>query len=578
MSYEINKTSGTKLDDLGDNELLVIGDNTNGITLFGKNTANYGEQLNENFLRLLENFAKATEPTTPAGQSPIVGQLWWDTVNGVLKVRADSSTWKAVGTPLVSVNQPINAKNGELWYDDSAGSKQLKIYSGGSWQVVGPQSLSDKGASGLSVEEIDNNPIVKITVGSDDVAIFTNTTIDLTGTPGVLPEFPRTLHPGINLRSNTENGGLNLGLMRISSSGIVPVNDAVQNIGASNFRFNNVYASTLYGNGANVTNVAASTAGSATNATNAANIAVVQTGNTDVNTKYPVYVGSTAPSNQAVQIDPEFSYTPNSGGNGNPGLLKAPKMEATVFESKALTGGTASPTPPFVVASTDVVANLHAATADKWHTERTLTFTGAITSTATLDGSGNVSISTTVGSISIGATSITGTWVSNVANGTGVSISGTAGSGWTPTISIGQAVATNSNVQFNSLGVGTAAAGTTGEIRATGDIIGFYTSDATLKENIFPIEDPLKKLSEITGVTFDWTDEYIDSRGGEDGFFIRKKDVGVIAQEIEKVFPELVAKRENGKLAVKYDRLVSLLIEAVKELNNKVKDLEKKVR
>ena len=575
MAYEINKTTGTKLDDLGDNELLVIGDSANGITLFGKNTSNYGEQLNENFLRLLENFAKPTEPTTPSGQSPIVGQLWWDTTNNVLKVRADSANWKAVGTPLVSENQPSNPKDGELWYDNSAASKQLKIYSGGAWQIVGPQSLNDKGASGISVQTISNNPIVKITVGSDDVAIFTNAQISL----GIseLPAFPRTLYPGLNLRSNTESGGITFGSLRISSSGIVPDNNAVQDIGSNTFRFNNLYATTLYGSGANVTNVAASTAVNSTNATNSTNINVTTTGNADVAIKYPIYVTATS-GNQAVQVDTEFTYTPNAGGNGNPGLLKAPKMEATVFESKAVTGTTASPNPPFIVASTDLVQKLHAFTADKWHTARELEFKGAVTSKVTLDGSGDLIINTTVGSISIGATSISGDWVSSVLPGTGVTISGTAASGWTPTINIGQAVATNSNVEFNSIGIGTPAAGTAGEIRATGDIIGFYTSDATLKENIFPIEDPLKKLSEITGVTFDWTDEYIDSRGGEDGFFIRKKDVGVIAQEIEKIFPELVATRENGKLAVKYDRLVSLLIEAVKELNNKVKDLEKKVR
>ena len=59
---------------------------------------------------------------------------------------------------------------------------------------------------------------------------------------------------------------------------------------------------------------------------------------------------------------------------------------------------------------------------------------------------------------------------------------------------------------------------------------------------------------------------YIDQRGGEDGYFVRKKDVGVIAQEVEKVLPEAVAQRPDGIKAVKYDRLTCLLIEAVKQL------------
>jgi hypothetical protein len=133
------------------------------------------------------------------------------------------------------------------------------------------------------------------------------------------------------------------------------------------------------------------------------------------------------------------------------------------------------------------------------------------------------------------------------------------------------------NVQIASLGVGTPASGTAGEIRATNNITAFFSSDIRLKENISPIKNSLDKLSQISGVTYDWTDEYIKSRGGEDSFFVTKKDVGVIAQEVQKVLPEIVAEREDGYLAIKYERLSALLIEAVKELSDKVKNLEAKL-
>jgi hypothetical protein len=123
----------------------------------------------------------------------------------------------------------------------------------------------------------------------------------------------------------------------------------------------------------------------------------------------------------------------------------------------------------------------------------------------------------------------------------------------------------NVDIRFKSLGVGTAGSGTTGEIRATNEITAYYSSDARLKENIKLIADPITKLMKIRGVNFDWTDEHIASRGGEDGYFVRKHDVGVIAQEVEAVLPELVSTREDGYLAVKYEKLVALLIEAVKE-------------
>jgi|TARA_R100000479_G_C6371134_1_gene197082 hypothetical protein len=151
--------------------------------------------------------------------------------------------------------------------------------------------------------------------------------------------------------------------------------------------------------------------------------------------------------------------------------------------------------------------------------------------------------------------------------------------GATARTSIG--LGTASDVQFNdqqvdSLGVGTAASGTTGEIRATNDVTAFYSSDVALKENITNIPDPIESLKKLNGVLFDWKKEYIDKRGGEDGYFVRKKDVGVIAQEVEKVLPEAVAERPDGIKAVKYDRLTCLLIEAVKKLSAQVEALSKK--
>ncbi len=148
-----------------------------------------------------------------------------------------------------------------------------------------------------------------------------------------------------------------------------------------------------------------------------------------------------------------------------------------------------------------------------------------------------------------------------------------AESGATARTSLG--VGTTDDVQFDSFGVGTAASGTTGEIRATNDVTAFYSSDVALKENITNIPDSLEALKKLNGVLFDWKKEYIDQRGGEDGYFVRKKDVGVIAQEVEKVLPEAVAQRPDGIKAVKYDRLTCLLIEAVKVLSDKVEKLNK---
>ena len=107
--------------------------------------------------------------------------------------------------------------------------------------------------------------------------------------------------------------------------------------------------------------------------------------------------------------------------------------------------------------------------------------------------------------------------------------------------------------------------GTLGEIRASSEITAYFSSDARLKENIKLIENPITIIDQIRGVTFDWTEEHMARRGGEDGYFVRKHDIGVIAQEVQAVLPELVGTREDGYLAVKYEKMVPLLIEAIKE-------------
>tara|TARA_Y100000589_G_C26755876_1_gene467735 strand:- start:194 stop:601 length:408 start_codon:yes stop_codon:yes gene_type:complete len=123
----------------------------------------------------------------------------------------------------------------------------------------------------------------------------------------------------------------------------------------------------------------------------------------------------------------------------------------------------------------------------------------------------------------------------------------------------------------------TTATTTDGMIRATNDIIAFYSSDRRLKTDIIPIPDALSKVMQISGNSFTWiplTDEEKKTIHANEG-----KDIGVIAQEIEKVLPELVETREKtGYKAVKYDKLTALLIEAVKELNEKVIKLENKLK
>lgn len=131
--------------------------------------------------------------------------------------------------------------------------------------------------------------------------------------------------------------------------------------------------------------------------------------------------------------------------------------------------------------------------------------------------------------------------------------------------------------QLISLGVGTAASGVLGEIRATNEVTAYYTSDINLKENIITIENALDKLKSLRGVMFDWKDEYIQHKGGEDGYFVRKHDTGIIAQEVELVLPEVVATREDGTKAVKYEKMLGLVIQSINELSEEVEEIKRKL-
>ena len=195
--------------------------------------------------------------------------------------------------------------------------------------------------------------------------------------------------------------------------------------------------------------------------------------------------------------------------------------------------------------------------------------------------SGVSSFNTRTGAVTLSSLDVTNaltytpaaTTGSNASGTWGISISGNAGTATTATTA--NALNTANNYQVNSLGVGTAGSGTAGEIRATNNVTAFYSSDARLKENIQPIQNALGIVSAVGGKTFDWTDAYIAEHGGEDGYFVTKSDFGVIAQDVQAVFPLAVRERSDGTLAVDYEKLVAVAFAAIAELKAEVEALKK---
>ena len=108
----------------------------------------------------------------------------------------------------------------------------------------------------------------------------------------------------------------------------------------------------------------------------------------------------------------------------------------------------------------------------------------------------------------------------------------------------------------------------TNELRVGDNITAYYSSDINLKDNIRPIESALFKVQQINGVTFDWNEK--SSKIQQD----KGHDVGLIAQEVERVLPEVVELRPDGIMAIQYEKVVPLLVESIKELTKRVEELE----
>lgn len=217
----------------------------------------------------------------------------------------------------------------------------------------------------------------------------------------------------------------------------------------------------------------------------------------------------------------------------------------------------------YIDGSTDVtlVTNV-----DKLHTKRFIAMTGDVDWAVQFDGSSNVSSPGTLANLHVA-----GTYYKTIANDKGLVIGGNKVNPINGTVPYMPYFNTTETITASGA-LWNVAGGmeVTGYISATGDIIAYETSDATLKTNIEPITEALDKVSKITGVTYDWTDAAKQMNPHRE-----QREAGVLAQDVQAVLPEIVTEREDGHLALKYDRLTALLIQAVKELTARVEELEK---
>jgi hypothetical protein len=143
MAYQLNKTDGTIVATVADGQLDTL---STDLSLIGKNFSGFGEALNENFIKLLENFADTARPIRP-----VRGQLWFDTSELKLKVYSGTE-FVPVSSATIANNQPATLGVGDLWFDNL--NKQLFFFDGASTILLGPAFSISQGLSGLKVESI----------------------------------------------------------------------------------------------------------------------------------------------------------------------------------------------------------------------------------------------------------------------------------------------------------------------------------------------------------------------------------------------------------------------------------------
>ena len=164
MAYTINKTDGSVIATITDGTV----DNTTSVQLFGKSFSGFGEGLNENLVKLLENSASTSAPS-----APLKGELWFDTSTGQLKVYDGTSFKPSAGAKSQSA-APTSPSAGDLWHDSD--DDQLYVYSGSAWVLVGPVYTAGQTLSGWQIETLassgGNKVVSSMYVGNTRVAIL----------------------------------------------------------------------------------------------------------------------------------------------------------------------------------------------------------------------------------------------------------------------------------------------------------------------------------------------------------------------------------------------------------------------
>ena len=275
----------------------------------GKGFINYGEPVNENMLWIMQNFAATYAPSTP-----LMGQIWYDSTNEILKVY-NGSSWISSAGIILSATAPVSGTNaGALWFNTT--TNQLNVWNGSSWLLVGPLGSSTNAdpinpapPSNSLIDAIrlsdgtTNHPAWRMSIGGTSFAIISK---DSTYSPSPAITGFSSINPGLNFNSTISGSGVYSNTNYFSSAQTnLPSTDNTYNLGSSSFKFANIYSQNefLYGN-LTVNGTSVLTTLNVSGSTQVANIGVA----TAPDSNWPIK------TNGNVQIGQTFSQVSTSNG------------------------------------------------------------------------------------------------------------------------------------------------------------------------------------------------------------------------------------------------------------------------
>jgi hypothetical protein len=574
MSYIVYTSSGTILTTVPTGK---VNTNTTSLTLIGRDVTNYGRYYNQNLVNLLGNFASELPP-----KHPIAGQLWYDL--DLHKLKVYDSEFRPLNSFPVTDFQPIGQDPGEFWYDTerselnfmgegSEGYQTITSYpretiSG--WKhppVNDPVKNNGTGTSAI-VQDVTLLKAYGWTIGALSTSSFTASVKDSTSTFSLAGTSSFRVAAGLTVigELQTTVGTFDTLTVRGSTEATSTTTGALTVQGGASVRGNLYIGGEIVANKLTVELTTVTTTvvvtddiietENTTTSISPTTGALIVAGGVGIGDN--VYVANTATIGKDLNV---VNTATIDGGlivdgvvnlNGRVNIANTTTVSGSILPTTTELYDLGSPDLRFRT------LYISSATIDFGSASLSATPTGQIEIDNLVSSGSSTFGNVTATNFSAGSVAITGNL--NVVGQTKLGAT-------TSTSFVANNITVTSNLTAN------------GQIYSRGNITAFFgsPSDARFKENVRNIESALSKVKAINGVTYDWTQEFLDSEKEKSGIDLRKNDLGVIAQEVEAVVPEVVDTREDGFKFVKYEKLTGLLIEAIKELDTKLEDIKKQI-